>query len=144
VTPELASGLRALAEALPAGSAVPVPREWLLDLLAGSAAPTAPAVSSAAPADFTVAELAARFGRKPSTVRGWLDRELIPGAYRFHGREWRVPATALAAFEARQRPASEPGRIVAPRVTRTPTVDLSAWRSASYAGPHRRQAPEKI
>jgi hypothetical protein len=143
VTPEAAAGLRSLAEALPAGAAVPVPREWLLELLAGSAPLAASTVSIAAPADFTVAELAARFGRKPSTVRGWLDRELIPGAYRFHGREWRVPAAALAAFEARQRPDGEPATIISPRATRTPTVDLSAWRSASYAGPRRRQAPEK-
>jgi helix-turn-helix protein len=131
VTPETAAGLRSLAEALPAGAAVPVPREWLLELLAGSAAPTAPAVPSAAPADFTVAELAARFGRKPSTVRGWLDRELIPGAYRFQGREWRIPAAALAAFEAAQRPASRPGEIVPPRASRAREVDLGGWRTAS-------------
>jgi hypothetical protein len=33
MTSELAAGLRSLAEALPAGAAVPVPREWLLELL---------------------------------------------------------------------------------------------------------------
>ena len=142
MTPEAAAGLRTLAEALPAGAAVPVPREWLLELLSASAPFAASAVSIAAPADFTVTELAARFGRKPSTVRGWLDRELIPGAYRFHGREWRVPAAALAAFEARQRP-GEAATIMAPRATRTRAVDLGAWRSASYPEPRRRQAPEK-
>jgi hypothetical protein len=39
VTAEAAAGLRRLAEALPTGSAVPVPREWLLDLLGGCRMP---------------------------------------------------------------------------------------------------------
>ena len=39
MTSALAAGLRALAEALPAGTAVPVPREVLLDLLNGSPPP---------------------------------------------------------------------------------------------------------
>ena len=130
MTPAAAAGLRALAEALPAGAAVPVPREWLLELLAGSPEPALPTVPSVTPADLTVAQLAARFGRKPSTVRGWLDRHLIPGAYRFQGREWRVPAAALAAFEATQRsPRTSRGeRGSGPRGA---PVDLGAWRSAS-------------
>jgi hypothetical protein len=33
VTLKAAAGLRSLAEALPAGTAVPIPREWLLELL---------------------------------------------------------------------------------------------------------------
>jgi hypothetical protein len=33
VSPDLAAGLRVVAEALPAGTAVPVPREFLLELL---------------------------------------------------------------------------------------------------------------
>ena len=86
--------------------------------------------------------MAARFGRKPSTVRGWLDRELIPGAYRFQRREWRVPAAALAAFEAQQRPDSTLTMIAAPRAAGKRPVDLGAWRSASYAGTCQRQAPE--
>jgi excisionase family DNA binding protein len=143
VTADVIAGLRSLAEALPTGAAVPVPREWLLELLAGSPEPRPQAVQSVTPADLTVAQLAARFGRKPSTVRGWLDRGLIPGAYRFQGREWRVPAAALAAFEARQRPENASVPIVAPRAPRGRPVDLGAWRSASYAGPPRRAAPGK-
>jgi hypothetical protein len=130
VTPEAAAGLRTLAEALPTGAAVPVPREWLLELLARIAAPAASGASST-PADLTVADLAARFGRKPSTIRGWLDRELIPGSYRFRGREWRVPAGALAAFEAGQRPKSHAEEVVPPRASRAREVDLGGWRTAS-------------
>lgn len=36
------AGLRALATALPAGSAMTVPREWILELLDGSPAPSPP------------------------------------------------------------------------------------------------------
>lgn len=36
MTPDLAAGLRALATSLPPGTAVPVPREALLELLGGS------------------------------------------------------------------------------------------------------------
>jgi hypothetical protein len=127
------AGLRALAESLPAGTAIPVPRELLLELLEGAAAklgtnaPNFPAAS----ADSTVAEIASRFGRSPSTIRGWLDRGLIPGAYRFQKREWRVPAAALAAFEAAQRPENAPGKIGPPRGTSAHPVALGAWRTAS-------------
>jgi len=138
VTPDLIAGLQSLAAALPAGAAIPIPREWLLELLAGIAAPPGEAASGTAPADLTVLQLAARFGRKPSTVRGWLDRDLIPGAYRFQGREWRVPAAALAAFEARHRPDGAEAEIASPRAREKRPVDLSAWRSASYAGSRRR------
>jgi len=141
MTSEAAAGLRTLAEALPAGAAVPVPREWLLELLGSASAAPAPPATSITPADLTVAELATRFGRRPSTVRGWLDRKLIPGAYRFQRREWRVPAAAVAAFEAQQRSDGVPATIAAPRSAGRRPVDLGAWRSASYTGPRRRQAP---
>jgi hypothetical protein len=39
VTPEVATRLRKLAEALPAGTPVPVPSDWLLDLLGGQPCP---------------------------------------------------------------------------------------------------------
>jgi Helix-turn-helix domain len=131
VTSELANGLKALAEALPAGTAVPVPRELLLELLRGETPETRP--PDTAPADLTVADLATRFGRSPSTVRGWLDRQLIPGAYRFQGREWRVPAASLAVFEEAQR-VSTPGQPATPSGgRRRRSVDLGAWRHASLA-----------
>ena len=127
MTPETRVGLQALASALPAGSAVSIPREWLLDLLQGSGAATAQR-GSAQGTDLTVAALAARFGRKTSTVRGWLERGLFPGAYRFQGREWRVPAAGLEAFEADQRKPSTPRR----RGVGEPSVaDLDDWRKAS-------------
>jgi hypothetical protein len=127
VTPETRVGLQALASALLAGSSVSIPREWLLDLLQG--APAAPDQQGIAQrADLTVAALAARFGRKTSTVRGWLERGLFPGAYRFQGREWRVPAAGLVAFEADQRKPSNPERR---GIKESSVADLDDWRQAS-------------
>ncbi|MBA3498506.1 MAG: helix-turn-helix domain-containing protein [Gemmatimonadales bacterium] len=100
----------------------------LRELLGGERVAAADAPS---PADATAADLAGRFGRSPSTIRGWLDRGLIPGAYRFQNREWRVPAAALAAFEAAQRIENAGPALEAPRASCKRAVDLSAWRSAS-------------
>src|SRR5690349_10092673 len=102
MTPEAAAGLRTLAEALPAGVPVPVPREWLLDLLAGQAAVAGSLV------DATVDQIAARFGRAASTIRGWCEAGRFPGAYKLHDREWRIPAAALEAFEAQERQRGRP------------------------------------
>jgi hypothetical protein len=96
--PETAAGLRALAEALPIGAAVTVPREWLLELLAGVSE-----TSSVGTADPSIEEVAVRFGRAPSTVRGWCEAGKFPGAYKLHGREWRIPPAAIATFEAALR-----------------------------------------
>jgi excisionase family DNA binding protein len=65
--------------------------------------------------DLTIRGLAQLFGKQPSTVRAWVERGDFPGAYKLHGKEWRVPASAVDAFQNRQRRAkSDPG--------------LSAWR----------------
>jgi hypothetical protein len=118
VTPEAADALRALALALPAGTAVPVPREWLLELLAGQGSP-APVTTP----DPTVEEIAQRFGRASSTIRGWCEAGRFPGAYKLHDREWRIPAAALETFEAMVR-----GRATA---NRHEVQSLGDWRHAS-------------
>ncbi|MBA3497559.1 MAG: helix-turn-helix domain-containing protein, partial [Gemmatimonadales bacterium] len=126
----LLTSLRALAASLPPETPVPVPAGMLRDLLEGQGVDSGSPQGGHTPADPTVAELAVRFGRSTSTIRGWLDRGLIPGAYRFQKREWRVPAAALAAFEAQQRVDGPPRAIAAPRAARAVAVDLRAWRSA--------------
>jgi hypothetical protein len=120
VTPEAAAGLRALAEALPVGAAVPVPREWVLELLAAGVSTAA----AAAPMDPTVEAVASRYGRAPSTVRGWCEAGRFPGAYKLHDREWRIPSAAIEAFDAvqRERPAGRRGGGVR---------SLDDWRRAS-------------
>lgn len=110
-------GLLALAESLPPGTAIPVPRELLLQVL--EAATTAAGLSTADP---TVEEIGIRYRRKPSTVRGWCEAGRFPGAYKLHGREWRIPVAAVAAFDAEQRPASR---------HRESVQSLSDWRHAS-------------
>ncbi len=124
MTPELLAGLRALAEALPPGAAVPVPPLVLLELLDGNAAQPAP-LASAHVGVLSVGELATRYHRRPSTVRGWLERGLFPGAFKLRGRAWRIPAASLRTFEERQ---GEAGRREPTPVARRKAVDLSAWR----------------
>jgi hypothetical protein len=85
-----------LAEALPAGTAVLVPREWLLGLLSGQTAPA----SASAPADSTAKAKAACYGRALSTIRGRCETGRFPGACKLHDCEWRITAAALEAFEA--------------------------------------------
>jgi hypothetical protein len=74
----------------------------------------------------TVDAIAARYGRAPSTIRGWCEAGRFPGAYKLHDREWRIPAAALEAFETkesrRERPAGGRGR---------GAQSLSDWRHAS-------------
>ncbi|HMU61590.1 MAG TPA: hypothetical protein PKA66_07400 [Gemmatimonadales bacterium] len=59
---ELVPHLRALADALPAGTVVPVPREWLLELLGESASLVEPIPARIEQGDrlLTVAEVAGR------------------------------------------------------------------------------------
>ena len=112
--------LRTALAAMPPGSLVP--RDWLLEQLSSSPAPS----ESLALVDLTIGDLARLFGKRPSTVRAWVERGDFPGAYKLHGKEWRVPASAVEAFQDRQRGAAK----------REPR--LSAWRSVK---PANQQAP---
>jgi hypothetical protein len=87
-----------LAQALPDGTAVPVPVAWLCELLAGAeTARTAPALPEM---DLTLEEAGVVLHRSPVTVRGWCNTGLIEGAYRLRHRQWRIPRGALRAFQA--------------------------------------------
>ena len=113
-SPPLESLREALA-AMPPGALVP--RDWVLERLSRDIPAASAAVTPAPPArvDLTIRDLAQLFGKRPSTVRPWVARGDFPGAYKLHGKEWRVPASAVEAFQNRQRRAkSDPG--------------LSAWR----------------
>ena len=90
--------LRQLAEGLPPGTAIPVLREWLLELL------DTPRQAPAVDGDFTAAQVAERFRRKPSTVRGWCAEGRFPNAYHLNDREWKIPLADVVAYEDRQRP----------------------------------------
>ena len=137
-TMPLRARIAALVAAAPAGATVPV--AWLAELLAldaaeanGGDAGHARHGGSAADVtvDLTVPQLAERFERGESTIRGWLAAGAFPGAYRLHGREWRIPA---AAVEAMQRAAAAEaergdGADAAGQDQRaSATPDLGEWR----------------
>lgn len=86
-----------------------VPVKWIRERLGGTA-------DDDRISDLTVAEVAAELDRSPSTVRGWCGDGKIDGAYRFRGREWRIPRSALRTFVEGERAGRE-----------TP-ADLSDWR----------------
>jgi predicted DNA-binding transcriptional regulator AlpA len=98
MTEDLRAHLLALATALPAGSAVPVPREWLLALLE-------PAVATPAligePADdhlLSADQVAARFGlTKDRLYRNW---KRIPGAVKLGKRPLRFTLTGVRRYLA--------------------------------------------
>ncbi len=110
---KLADRLRELAERLPHGVSLTLTRDGLLGLATEHDQDPDP---PAARGDFTIAELAARFSRSTSTIRGWCERGRFEGAYKLNGRDWRIPVTALDAFLAEQRGES-------------PVVQLGAWRA---------------
>lgn len=85
-------------EALPPGSLVP--RDWLLKQVAEEASDE----STPRPAvDLTVQDLAVLFGKRPSTLRAWIERGAFPGSYKLFGKQWRVPSSAVEAFQQAQR-----------------------------------------
>ena len=110
----LAQRLRNLAERLPPGGSLTITREGLLGL---ATVQDGDADHAAAQAEFTVGELANRFHRSASTIRGWCEHARFEGAYKLNGRDWRIPQTALDAFLAQQR-----------RQPPEPVTRLSAWR----------------
>jgi len=109
--------LRELAARLPPGSSVTLPRDALLEAV-GEPSRSQPS------ADLTVAQLAARFYRSPSTVRAWVEAGRFPDAYKLEGRDWRVPESSLAAFIAAQRRGPRPPS----SIPATPS-SISAWRN---------------
>jgi len=108
--------LRKALAAMPPGTLVP--RDWVLEGLSEDipGVPTVEAPALPARVDLTIRDLAQLFGKQPSTVRAWVERGDFPGAYKLHGKEWRVPVSAVDSFQNRQRRAKSDTR-------------LSAWRS---------------
>lgn len=78
--------------------------------------------------DLTIEEVAEEFDRSESAVRSWCQQELIPGAYKFRGREWRIPPEGVRAF---QRQEAE-GDLSPARAAEVPgrggDDDLSSWK----------------
>ena len=104
----------------------------IADVIAEAVGAAAPATARdpLPPADFTVAQLAARFGRTPSCVRAWLDAGRFEGAYKLNNKDWRVPVAGVLAFEAAAR--------TQPAPTQQAVPSLSAWRRATSPTRRRR------
>ncbi len=130
-SPRLES-LREALTAMPPGTLVP--RDWVLARLPEDTQGVPPAVTPALPrrVDLTIRDLAQLFGKQPSTVRSWVERGDFPGAYKLHGKEWRVPVSAVDSFQNRQRRAKSDTRLSAWRRVRRPD---GALRSESGHGP---------
>jgi hypothetical protein len=92
-----------LAQALPVGTALPLPREWVLELLAGVPAPQ-PATTPLT-VDLTPEEAGAALQRSPVTIRAYCSAGLFKGAYRFRGRQWRIPRASVETLQAAERKA---------------------------------------
>ena len=121
--------IAALVSAAPVDATVTV--GWLAELLAAdSASPLVDPVVAApgAVVDLTVAQCAAHLGKGASTVRTWLVRGELPGAYRMHGREWRIPLSAIQAMQTAQARQHRARAKAAPAVADGRMVDLGAWR----------------
>ncbi len=128
----LRDSIAALVDVAPLDATVPV--RWLAEQLALDAAEAPSPLTLAsngddvrALVDLTVGELAAVLNRSTSTIRMWIGAGQLPGAYRLHGREWRVPRDAIVTM---QRKAVEAARssVAPPTPTTSAAVDLGAWR----------------
>src|SRR5947199_7895652 len=127
-SPRLES-LRAALAAMPPGTLVP--RDWVLEQVSdGSPSlPTVEPPALLARVDMTIRDLAELFGKQPSTVRSWVERGDFPGAYKLHGKEWRVPAGSVQEFQVRQR--SSLGSSATRNAERPKGDDVGQLRSTS-------------
>lgn len=113
----LADRLRDLAERLPSGATLTFTRDGLLGLATEDDADIG---ALGVRGDLTIAELAARFHRSSSTIRGWCQRGRFEDAYKLNGRDWRVPPAGVDAFLAEQR-------------GQRPVARLDDWRAVRRA-----------
>ena len=110
--------LRELLGQLPREASVPV--GWLVDQLDDDSIDR----------DLTLEEASAELGRAVSTVRSWCNSGQLEGAFKFRGREWRIPSAALRRFRESERE-GESGH---PTVSHRGPVDLGDWRKVRQSG----------
>ena len=96
-----------------------IPRDWLLEQLKGVDGDAGDPL-----ADMTIEEAGVVLGRSLSPVREYCRRDLLPGAYRQRGREWKVPREAIRAFQRAEASDKKPPT---PNDRRAP-AHLSSWR----------------
>lgn len=125
--------LRAMVSTMPPGSSVSLPVDWLRgQLVENGAAPSPDSI----PEDLTLEEFAKSVKRAPSTVRGWLNSELLPGAYKLRGRDWRIPPAVATEFLRGQAERDSGSPMHASRTT----ASLSDWRKFASSASVRQSA----
>ena len=115
----LASELDAITARMPPGSAVTLPVDFLRSLLDQDAGKP-----GGRDRLLTLDELAQVTGRATSTLRTWCNTGKITGAFRLHGREWRVPESAWERYLE----GLKMGEATLERVHPEGSVDLGSWR----------------
>ncbi len=122
-------------DAVEAGkTAMIVPPEWLVELL--TVATPANTLSQLGPEPiqgYTIKQVASAFGKTYGSVWNWIQSGLLPGAYRFMDREWRVPLSAVDTMLQAQR------IIAVDRPTPEGRAALGAWRERFNRKPLRRR-----
>jgi excisionase family DNA binding protein len=119
----LRDSLAAIVAACPPDATVPV--RWLGELLAADSDTPSIAPAESPVVDLSVAEVAQRFRKGPSTIRQWCQSGELAGAYRLHGKGWRVPLSAIEAMQRAQ--ASKHATMATSK--QAPSDDLGAWRA---------------
>ncbi len=71
----------------------------------------------------TVRQVAERYERSESTVRGWCASGELSGAFKLHRAAWRIPESALEDFDVRQQLGSRSRAL-----GRAESTDLAKWR----------------
>lgn len=104
-----------LLEALPDNALVPV--SWVREQLGAQGGDLSGLRS--------VAQVASRLSRRPSTVRGWCERGRFSGAFKLNGRDWRIPVMAVEAFIAGHHASQVSHPVVR---SRKAAPDLSTWK----------------
>ncbi len=71
----------------------------------------------------TVRQVAERYERSKSTVRGWCASGELSGAFKLHRTAWRIPESALEHFDVRQQLGSRRCAL-----GQAESTDLAKWR----------------
>src|SRR3989304_4792394 len=82
-------------------------------------------------ADLALDDVGELFGRSVSTVRGWCQAGLLPGAYKVNGRGWKIPQSAVKGFRDRQLEATRTGCRRGGARARMRVIDTAAWRKVN-------------
>ena len=93
-TMKLSDRLSRMIDGMPGGASITLPVDTLRDWLSEP--------GGSLDQDLTVEEVGKFFDRSPVTIRAWI-RDGRLRAYRFQGREYRIPESALEEFQAQQR-----------------------------------------